>query len=487
MNSRILKRILVGVLLICFHSFSNTVYAQSFTVNTNADDCEVFVNGLNVGVGKKVVVNHKFVKNIVSIKVTRPNYKPEFNVIYKGEDEIKIYVLRKSLQKEKEVPPIVAKVNLGMNPIVRTYHYDFLKARTRYYDVVRSKCENCSDESGFHIEGLVNGYKGLASTGYVDTNLAVLNLGNNRSMLEVGINSLNILYLEPEKICQNVALNLEVEMSYVFNDNYGKEIFRGTKKGKSGIYSLDAIGWKTLDCKGQLQFIDSYFQEAIANSFFDMISDSAFKDVFSDKEKLSATKMDVLKIKPSSFVTDMKSALSATVTITADGSFGSGCVISNDGYILTSYHVISETEDSLIKVINNKGDTLYCKVERTSKKADLAILKVEKAFPFSFKLDENSEFEVADEVIAIGTPAYMELSQTVSKGIISGLRNSTDGIKLIQTDVSVSPGNSGGPLIRRPATFLGVVNSKISGNRVEGLGFCTPVSDVIEFLKLKVN
>ena len=487
MISHILKGILIGAIFMCIHSFSNLASAQSFTVITNADDCEVFVDGLSVGVGKKVVVNHKFEKYLIQIKVTRPDYKPEFNVIYKGEKEIRIYVLRKSLQKEKEVPPIVAKVNLGINPIVRTYHYDFIKARTLYYDVVEHKCKNCSDERDYHIEGLSNGMKGLASTGYIDTNLAVLHFGNNRCLLEVGINSVNILYLQPSQYCYSIAMNVEVEMTYIFNDNFGKEIFKGAKKGKSGIYSLDAIQWKAMNCKEQLVYTEKYFQEAIANSFFDMIADSAFKDVFSDKEKLSAVKMDVLKIKPTAFVTDMKSALSATVTITTDNSFGSGCVVSNDGYILTSYHVISETEDSLIKVITNKGDTLDCKVERTSKKADLAILKVEKAFPFSFKLDENSEFEVADEVIAIGTPAYMELSQTVSKGIISGLRNSTDGIKLIQTDVSVSPGNSGGPLIRRPATFLGVVNSKISGNRVEGLGFCTPVSDVIEFLKLKVN
>jgi len=78
----------------------------------------------------------------------------------------------------------------------------------------------------------------------------------------------------------------------------------------------------------------------------------------------------------------------------------------------------------------------------------------------------------------------MELSQTVSKGIISGVRNSTDGIKLIQTDVSVSPGNSGGPLIKLPGVFVGLVNSKISGSRVEGLGFCTPVFDVLTHLKL---
>ena len=81
----------------------------------------------------------------------------------------------------------------------------------------------------------------------------------------------------------------------------------------------------------------------------------------------------------------------------------------------------------------------------------------------------------------------MELSQTVSKGIVSAIRKSGDKHTIIQTDVSVNPGNSGGPLLKLPGVFIGVVNSKISGGRIEGLGFCTPVSDVIEFLKLNVN
>ena len=93
MISQILRVILIGAIFICIHSFSNITIAQAFTVITNADDCEVFVDGLSVGKGKKVVVDHKFVKYLIQIKVTRPEYKPEFNVIYKGEKEIKSYFI----------------------------------------------------------------------------------------------------------------------------------------------------------------------------------------------------------------------------------------------------------------------------------------------------------------------------------------------------------------------------------------------------------
>ena len=176
--------------------------------------------------------------------------------------------------------------------------------------------------------------------------------------------------------------------------------------------------------------------------------------------------------------------MKATVTIKTGDSFGSGCVVSNDGYILSSYHVIADFKDSVIQIISNGGDTIKGIVVRTSKSADLALIKTSKTFPFAFSLLASTEIEVTDEVVAIGTPASMELSQTVSKGIVSAVRKSGDKNTIIQTDVAVSPGNSGGPLLKLPGIFIGVVNSKISGGRMEGLAFCTPVFDVITHLKL---
>ena len=84
---------------------------------------------------------------------------------------------------------------------------------------------------------------------------------------------------------------------------------------------------------------------------------------------------------------------------------------------------------------------------------------------------------------AIGTPADQELGQTVTKGIVSGERQ-VEGRSFIQTDVSINPGNSGGALIDKTGMLLGVVNAKIVGRGIEGIGFAIPASRMLEVLKL---
>jgi hypothetical protein len=96
-------------------------------------------------------------------------------------------------------------------------------------------------------------------------------------------------------------------------------------------------------------------------------------------------------------------------------------------------------------------------------------------------LTKEEEPEVGTDVMAIGTPKNIELGQTVSKGIISGLRNGEDS-KLIQTDVPINGGNSGGALIDKSGNVLGVVSSKLYSG--EGIGFAIRSLDVFKGLKL---
>ena len=134
---------------------------------------------------------------------------------------------------------------------------------------------------------------------------------------------------------------------------------------------------------------------------------------------------------------------------------------------------------------------ILSKIERNERKPTkdniiklAEILKLDKEDLLVQFMSEKIAYEIADEVFAVGTPAAIDLGQTVSKGIISGIRKETNGVELIQTDVSVNPGNSGGALIKRDGTFVGVVNAKISGGGMEGLGFCTPAKQIISELKL---
>jgi serine protease Do len=156
---------------------------------------------------------------------------------------------------------------------------------------------------------------------------------------------------------------------------------------------------------------------------------------------------------------------------------GSGILISKDGEILTSFHVVKNADTIKVKLAD-QGEyeaRLVGKDDRT----DLALIKIRKSggnLPFA-RLGSSSQLDVGDWVMAIGNPFGLE--HTVTAGIVSA-KSRVIGAgpydKFIQTDASINPGNSGGPLINAAGEVVGV-NSAIfsqSGGNV-GIGFAVPV------------
>lgn len=280
----------------------------------------------------------------------------------------------------------------------------------------------------------------------------------------------------------NRSLICQATINWEFLDKYGQVKFKKTSTAKSGEFCTYSSGASSSD--GQLNVIQSAVQDAISNSFFDVLADPKAKEFLKSSDVSTTIALETLNINRGKLVTDMKSGVEATTVILTNKGHGSGCVVGTDGYIVTSFHVVAGV-DSTLKVAFKDGDTAVATIVRTSELADLALLKVKKTCIYAFNVTLTPDFEVADEVFAIGTPASVELGQTVSKGIISATRKEVGGVELIQTDVSVNPGNSGGSLLKRDGTFIGVVNAKISGKGLEGLGFCTPASQIIK--ELKVN
>jgi serine protease Do len=163
---------------------------------------------------------------------------------------------------------------------------------------------------------------------------------------------------------------------------------------------------------------------------------------------------------------------------------GSGFIISEDGYVVTNYHVVDKADD--IEVILEDGEKYEAKVIGKDPKTDLALLKIEteNSLPFvEFGNSDNSE--IGDWVIAIGNP--FGLGHTVTAGIISakgrilGIGNYDD---FIQTDAPINPGNSGGPLFNLKGEVVGVNTAILA--RGQGLGFSIPVNltkHIIEQIK----
>lgn len=168
----------------------------------------------------------------------------------------------------------------------------------------------------------------------------------------------------------------------------------------------------------------------------------------------------------------------ACVTIVTDAGHGSGAFIGKDGYIVTANHVVQDVNK--IDIIMSNGVELAAQVISSDLANDVALLKVAGSGfqPLSISTEMIG---LGEEVITIGTPADIEFGQSVSKGMISGKRI-VEGQDYIQIDMSVSPGNSGGPLLNSNGEVIGIVRSKIIGNGIEGIGFAIPIKSVIESL-----
>ena len=167
-------------------------------------------------------------------------------------------------------------------------------------------------------------------------------------------------------------------------------------------------------------------------------------------------------------------------------SLGSGFIISDDGYILTNYHVIAGADEVKVKLSDSRE--FKAVVKGGDEKLDLALLKIDAKDKLHFAPLGNSDaLEVGEWVMAIGNP--FGLGQTITSGIVSAkgrVIGSGPYDDFIQTDASINPGNSGGPLFNTRGEVVGINTAIIAGG--QGIGFAIPVNmakEIIPQLKEK--
>jgi V8-like Glu-specific endopeptidase len=132
---------------------------------------------------------------------------------------------------------------------------------------------------------------------------------------------------------------------------------------------------------------------------------------------------------------------------------GSGFIISPDGKIVTNYHVIKDAQKALVKLTNGAFFPVESVLVSDSVE-DLAVIKVAGRNLPTLKIADSDAVQVGERVVAIGSPLGLE--STVSDGIVSALRKEGSA-SWIQTTAPVSPGNSGGPLLRLDGSVVGVI------------------------------
>ena len=195
--------------------------------------------------------------------------------------------------------------------------------------------------------------------------------------------------------------------------------------------------------------------------------------ISNDKNKLvSASEKSITSVVTISSSNNISSSIN-------QGGIGSGVIFSDDGYIVTNFHILSGKN---INVKLNNGNNYPAAVIGIDKNADIAILKInidEELSPIN--IADSSNLRIGDKVLAIGNPYGIGIS--VSNGIISatGRDYGNPYLQLIQTDAAINPGNSGGALINENGNLIGI-NSKIFSRTgaYQGIGFAIPSNLVVQ-------
>jgi S1-C subfamily serine protease len=150
---------------------------------------------------------------------------------------------------------------------------------------------------------------------------------------------------------------------------------------------------------------------------------------------------------------------------------GSGFIISKDGKIATNLHVIRDMKTASVQLAN--GELFHSvSVLATDERRDLAVLKIAGSNLPVLELGDSDALTVGEPLVIVGSPRGLE--GTVTAGILSSIRDSGDGFKVLQTDAAVNPGNSGGPLANNKGQAIGVVSFKLRSS--EGLNFAIPIN-----------
>lgn len=168
---------------------------------------------------------------------------------------------------------------------------------------------------------------------------------------------------------------------------------------------------------------------------------------------------------------------------------GSGVIFrkTNDSaYIITNNHVIEGAKEIEISFYN--GEKATAELVGADALTDLAVLRIDPKYATSLmELGDSSILRPGEQVLAIGNPLGLDLSRTVTQGIVSAIDRSISvstsagewELNVIQTDAAINPGNSGGALINTNGQLIGINSLKISDSGIEGLGFAIPSNDFL--------
>ena len=280
---------------------------------------------------------------------------------------------------------------------------------------------------------------------------------------------------------QNVCIN-ESEMSGTARIRLKAELY--SNKLQKVVYSRTIDGTFSTDSKIKA---DAFIDKLLANAMDGMFADTKYVNSFRDIPLVVADNpAELIQVKngakPADKVAkDAKGVLSAVVTIESGSVSGSGFYIGRDGYVITNQHVVGDAKYVKVKLSN--GFSVPGEVVRKNTARDVALVKTDLEPPTALFV-RTTAARAGEEVFAVGSPFGAQLSNTITRGILSGERTLNEQ-RFIQSDVAINPGNSGGPLIDADGGLIAIADMK--RDNANGIGLFIPIADVLEKLGLNVQ
>lgn len=232
--------------------------------------------------------------------------------------------------------------------------------------------------------------------------------------------------------------------------------------------------------------IAAFMSNAFAAATQNLLADQGFYNLVT-KNKPSSTLPEptyqTIEIdKPPKEPRNISDVRAAAVTVFAGLGHGSGFIITKSGYVITNEHVVKSARFVKVKLAN--GREIFGDVVRSDPSRDVALIKLaESNLPY-MSLRLATAPNVGEEVFAIGSPFSEKLDVSVTKGIISAYRDES-GLKYIQSDVQVHPGNSGGALVDKNGDVVGITAmAYMKGGVSQNLNFFVPISEVVSRLRI---
>jgi S1-C subfamily serine protease len=181
-------------------------------------------------------------------------------------------------------------------------------------------------------------------------------------------------------------------------------------------------------------------------------------------------------------------AVPKTVAIVSEGGFGTGVIVTANGYIITNRHVVGYSET--VTVYDSKFNQYGGRVVGYHSKADIAVVKV---VPFEemeyFKeakwIANPNQIFLMDEEFSIGHP--LGITWTVTRGIISNRLENADGIRYVMHDASVNPGNSGGALVNGHGKLIGINTAAVPAYAAENVAIAILVASFAEEARMIIE